>query len=72
MHFRAILGASLFPIFALILALLAAMGLAVLLSSYAFAQANSAPDFGAETATRSVDENTSSYTNIGAPVTARI
>ena len=70
MHFRAILGASLFPIFALILALLAAMGLAVLLSSYAFAQVNSAPDFGAETATRSVDENTSSYTNIGAPITA--
>ena len=71
MQRRAYSGKSPFPLVFLALALLAALGLAIFLSSHAFAQAvNSAPDFGATTATRSVDENTSPYTNIGAPVTA--
>ncbi len=69
MHLRAFTGTTLFSLFAVALALLAAIGLAIFLTDQVFAQ-NSAPDFGATTATRSVDENTSSYTNIGAPITA--
>ena len=46
--------------------------LAVLLSSAgpAHAQTNSAPEFATETATRTVDENTAAFENIGDPVTA--
>ena len=70
MHLSPFLGKSSFTLFFLSLALLATLVIATLLSGHAFAQANSAPDFGAATATRSVDENTASYTNIGSPVTA--
>ena len=70
MHLRAYAGTTLYSLFAVALALLATVGLAVLLSTQAFAQSNSAPDFGATTATRSVNENTASYTNIGTPITA--
>ena len=69
MHLRPFSGTALLPILAVSSALFAAVGLAVLLTDQVFAQ-NSAPDFGATTATRSVDENTASYTNIGTPITA--
>ena len=78
MHFRPFSGTALFPKLAVALALFAAVGLAIFLSSHAFAQSNSAPDFGTTTATRSVDEYTGRnlvydspwYENIGAPITA--
>ena len=64
-------GKTSFTLFFLALALLVSLALAILLSGHAFAEVpNNAPDFGATTATRSVDENTSSYTSIGAPVIA--
>ncbi len=69
MHFRPLSGTTFFSLIAVALTILATVGLAVLLSSQVFAQ-NSAPYFDAETATRSVNENTASYTNIGAPITA--
>ena len=78
MHLRAFSGTSLYPALAVTLALIAAVGLAIFLSSHAFAQSNNAPDFGATTATRSVDEYTGRnlendspwYENIGDPITA--
>lgn len=71
MHFRPLIGTISFPLLGVALAFFATVGLAVLLSSYAFAQSNSAPDFTAgPAATRSVDENANSYVNIGDPVTA--
>ena len=78
MHLRPFSGTTLFPKLAVAVALFAAVGLAIFLSSHAFAQSNSAPDFGATTATRSVDEYTGRnsgndrpwYVNIGAPITA--
>ena len=70
MHLRAFAGTTLFSLFAVALALLATVGLAVLLSTQAFAQSNSAPDFGDTTATRSVNENTAPFTEIGLPVSA--
>ena len=69
MFLRPIAGATLFPIFSIALAIILTVGLALLVSDQAFAQ-NNAPDFGAATATRSVNENTSSYTSIGDPITA--
>ena len=79
MHRRAFSGTALFPTFAVTLALLTVVGVAVFLSSHAFAQSNSAPVFteGAN-ATRTVNEYTGNnivndspwYKNIGAPVTA--
>ena len=79
MHLRAFTGTTLFPTFAVTLGIFAAVGLAIFLSSHAFAQSNSAPDFGATTATRTVNEYTGTehsrndepwYEDIGAPVTA--
>jgi len=70
MHLSPFYGKTPFTRFFLALALLVSLGVATLLSGHAFAQANSAPEFSAQTATRSVDENTPSYTNIGSPVTA--
>ncbi|MDE2778132.1 MAG: cadherin domain-containing protein [Chloroflexota bacterium] len=70
MHLSPFLGKSPFTQFFLALALLVSLGVATLLSGHAFAQANNAPEFSAQTATRSVDENTSAYTNIGSPLTA--
>ena len=77
MHLRPFSGTALFQLSAVTLALFAAVGLAIFLTDQVFAQ-NSAPDFGAETATRSVDEYTGTdvkadrpwYVNIGAPITA--
>ena len=79
MHRRAFSGTALFPTFAVTLALLTVVGIAVFLSSHAFAQSNSAPVFteGAN-ATRTVNEYTGNniindspwYENIGAPITA--
>ena len=78
MHLRLFTGTTLFPTFAVALGIFAAVGLAIFLSSHAFAQSNSAPDFGATTATRTVNEYTGTdieedepwYEDIGAPVTA--
>ena len=70
MHLRAFSESNSVLALVVALALLATLGLAILLSSHAFAQSNSAPDFGATTVTRSVEENKGWYTNIGDPLTA--
>ena len=78
MHLRSLTGTTAISLFAAMVGLCALLGLMIFLTNQAFAQSNSAPDFGATTATRSVDEYTGSnvlndrpwYGNIGDPVTA--
>ena len=78
MHLRSLTGTTAISLFAAMVGLCALLGLMIFLTNQVFAQSNSAPDFGATTATRSVDEYTGSnvlndrpwYGNIGDPVTA--
>ena len=78
MHLRVCTGITFVSAVAASAGLVALLWLTMLLANQAFAQGNSAPDFGATTATRSVDEYTGRnvvndqpwFENIGAPVEA--
>ena len=78
MHLRLFSRSLPFSALVAVLVLLATLALAVPAANQLLAQSNSAPDFGAETATRSVNEYTGSnlasdspwFENIGLPITA--
>ena len=78
MHLRDFTGITFVSAVAASAGLVALLWLTMLPANQAFAQGNSAPDFGATTATRSVDEYTGRsvvndqpwFENIGAPVAA--